>query len=138
MVEKQARENQKNFAISTEQALKLLKKYHNKFHNNPQNPIPFLMCISSLRTAYSHLIRLDNDLYYLSLSFNLRDFEINSSTDILSFNLSAGSDRPLLIQLNMMQYMLDQSGNDWSAIAVYDAKKAGYYDFSDRVRSRSK
>lgn len=37
-----------------------------------------------------------------------------------------------------MQYMLDQNGNDWSAIAVYDAKKAGYYDFSNKIRDKSK
>lgn len=56
-----------------------------------------MQTVYRLRTAYTRLQKIDNDLYYLSLVFELKDFELNSNLDRLSFHVCIGGNNSLLV-----------------------------------------
>ena len=80
------------------------------------------------------LQKLDNELLYLSLSYELKDINLNSSSDKLSFHVNLGGDRSLLMEINMLWFLND--GMDSRAVAVYDPAKPGYLEMEVEVEGR--
>lgn len=66
-----------------------------------------MQTVYRLRTAYTRLQKIDNDLYYLSLVFELKDFELNSNLDRLSFHVCIGGNNFLLVEINILLYLND-------------------------------
>jgi hypothetical protein len=65
----------------------------------------FLEVVSRVRQVYLRLKKLDRELYYFSLSFEVRDFELSTSFDKLNFQVSLGGSRFILIEIAMNSYL---------------------------------
>lgn len=65
-------------------------------------------------------------MFYLSLNFELKDVNLNSTTDKISLQINMGGDRNLLMEINMMAFLNDSM--DSRAVAIYDPTKPGYLD----------
>lgn len=65
-------------------------------------------------------------MFYLSLNFELKDVNLNSTADKISLQINMGGDRNLLMEINMMAFLNDST--DSRAVAIYDPAKPGYLD----------
>lgn len=125
MIPQEVKESQKYFVISTEDCTNLIKKYHSLQTDKMEN---FLEVVSRVRQVYLRLKKLDRELYYFSLSFEVRDFELSTSFDKLNFQVSLGGSRFILIEIAMNSYLSNQF--DERSISVYDPDKPGYINLS--------
>lgn len=66
------------------------------------------------------------DLQYFSLNFELKEFELNSSLDRLSFQACFGGDKMLLFEINMNAFLSNEL--DSKSLLIYDPRKPGYLD----------
>lgn len=69
---------------------------------------------------------MDNDLFYLSLAYEVKELVLSNSGDKISFHVCLGGDRRLLMEINMIVYLWDEF--DSRALTVYDPSKPGYLE----------
>jgi hypothetical protein len=87
-----------------------------------------------VRKAYQRIKKLDRDLYYLSLNFELKEFEFNPNMDKLNFQVSLGGTRIILLEIDMNIYLVNEL--DVKAVMMYDPRKPGYLTLEPEVKLR--
>lgn len=82
--------------------------------------------VFKIRRAYQKILKLDSDLFYFSVDFEIKELEINNAFDKLSFQAQISQEKKLLFEIDLFMYLNDEL--DPRTVNIYDHQKPGYLE----------